>query len=152
MNTSADGQTVDETTGRTGRSREGTKLLRLFAALVVVNGLFLGPDWVQLGGVGPGWIAPEACLLVAIFALLPRARATRIAAWVAGVFVASVFVLELGDTTLQLSLSRPLNLYVDVWLVDSGSYANQLLLESAHYKACGLDDVAGPMGPREDCP
>jgi hypothetical protein len=38
-----------------------------------------------------------------------------------------------------------------VWLVESGSYANQLLLDPA-YQTCSLADSAGPGGPFVDCP
>jgi hypothetical protein len=39
----------------------------------------------------------------------------------------------------------------EVWIVESGSYANQLLVDGA-YQACSLADSAGPGGPFEDCP
>jgi hypothetical protein len=119
MKTTAGGQTADASVDRADRDREGVKLLRLFAALVLVNGLLLGPDYVLLRGEGAAWLALEACVLVAVFALLPRTRSTAVVAAAAAVTVLVVFVLEIAETTTWLSLSRPLNLYMDVWLADS---------------------------------
>jgi hypothetical protein len=93
--------------------------LRLIGALCVVNALFLLPDFILLRGQGAAWLSVEACLLVAIFALLPRVRGTWIAASAVAVVSILVFVLELAETTTWLALQRPLNLYMDVWLADS---------------------------------
>ena len=119
MKRTAGGQTADASVDRPDRDREGIRLLRLFAALVLVNGLLLGPDYVLLRGEGAAWVALEACLLVAVFALLPRSRATFVAATAVAATVAVVFVLEIAETATWLSLSRPLSLYMDVWLADS---------------------------------
>jgi hypothetical protein len=113
------GQNADANVDRTDRGRAGIRSLRLFAALVLVNGLLLGPDYILLRGEGAAWLALEACVLVAIFGLLPRSRVTVVAATVVAVKVVIVFVLEIAETTTWLSLSRPLSLYMDVWLADS---------------------------------
>lgn len=94
-------------------------LLRLFGALCVVNALFLLPDFILLRGEGAAWLSVEACLIVAIFALLPPKRSTWIAASILSALAVVVFVLEIAETATWLALHRPLNLYMDVWLADS---------------------------------
>ena len=119
MNDSAGGKATDTSRGRADEDREGVGLLRLFAALVVVNALFLLPDFILLRGAGAAWVSVEACLIVAIFALLPRSRATWVAAGAVAAVAVIVFVLELAETVMWTALYRPLNLYMDVWLADS---------------------------------
>jgi hypothetical protein len=119
MNETVDGLTADPGRGRAGGDREGLRLLRLSAALIVVNGLLLLPDFVLLRGRGAAWVAVEACVLVGIFSYLPRRRATVIGAGVAAASCVAVFVLEIGETATWTALRRPLNLYMDLWLLDS---------------------------------
>jgi hypothetical protein len=119
MNDTGGGKATDNSRGRADEDREGVGLLRLFAALFVVNALFLLPDFLLLRGVGAAWVSVEACLIVAIFALLPRKRATWIASGVVAAVAVVVFVLEIGETAMWIALHRPLNLYMDVWLADS---------------------------------
>jgi hypothetical protein len=93
--------------------------MRLLAALILVNGLLLAPVWVLAGGMGPPWLSLEAVVLVGVFALLPPRRWVFYGAVAAGVAVVGLALLGLGDTALRLSLGRPANLYVDLWLLDS---------------------------------
>ena len=117
MNDRAGGSATDTGRGRAIDGRAG--LLRLLAALLLVNALFLLPDIVLLRARGAAWLAAEALLVGAAFALASRTRAWRIAAGaVAGACVA-VFVLETAETVMWTALRRPLNLYLDVWLIDS---------------------------------
>ena len=99
--------------------RTGAGPLRLFLAFVLVNAMLLAPVWVFYGGVGPLWLSLEAGVLVGIFALVPPSRWSRYAAIAAAVLVLAMTIVGLGDTALRLSLSRPLNLYVDIWLLRS---------------------------------
>lgn len=105
----------------TGAAAEGPvmALMRLSTVLIVVNGLLLAPWWVLTGGLHPPWVALEAMLIVGAFAIAPPARSTRwIAAAVAAVLV-FVTIAGLADAALRLSLGRPLNLYLDFWLLSS---------------------------------
>ncbi len=92
---------------------------RAFATLVVANSFLLIPIWILNRGLGPQWIALESVILTAVFLLLPSTLWTRFAAWVAGLMVILMSVLQLGDTTARMSLARPLNLYLDVQLVSA---------------------------------
>lgn len=103
----------------TATERPVRALMRLSTVLIVVNGLLLAPWWVLMGGLVPPWVALEAVLIVGAFVIAPRARYTR---WIAaGVAVLLVLVTIVGvaDTALRLSLGRPVNLYLDVWLLSS---------------------------------
>lgn len=105
----------------TGAAAEGPvmAIMRLSTALIVVNGLLLAPWWVLTGGFNAPWLALETILIVGAFVIAPPVRSTR---WIAaGVGFALVLVAIVGvaDTALRLSLGRPLNLYLDLWLLGS---------------------------------
>jgi hypothetical protein len=100
-----------------GSERTGAELLRLFAALVLVNVLLLAPSWVLAGGVGPPWLAAEAGVVVAAFLLLPAGRWTVGAALAVASAVLLFALVGLGDAALRLSLGRPANIYLDFWLL-----------------------------------
>jgi len=102
-----------------GRFRPGIRSLRLLAALAVVNVLLLIPWWVLVGGIQAPWFAIEAGVVVGGFAMLPRVRATRVAAWVAAAGLLAFLVVGIGNSGMWLSLGRPLNLYVDIWVLRS---------------------------------
>lgn len=95
------------------------KNLRLLAGLLVVNGLLLGATWIAQGGVGAPWYALEAGLLVGFFWMLPRTRRTRALAGVAAALLVVSAVILLADAAARLSLARPLNLYLDLYLAGS---------------------------------
>jgi len=99
--------------------RAGTGLLRLFLAFLLVNGLLLAPVWIFYGGVGPLWVSLEAGALVGAVALLPARPWARWVAAAVALLVVAMTIVGLGDTAMRLSLSRPLNLYVDIWLLRS---------------------------------
>jgi hypothetical protein len=69
--------------------------------------------------MGPPWLSLEAVVLVGVFALLRPRRWAFYGAVAAGAAVVGIALLGLGDTALRLSLGRPANLYVDLWLLDS---------------------------------
>lgn len=114
--------------GRAGDGPSGTpsadsgrevRIPWLVAGLFLLNVLLLLPLWILDGEVRGHWLSMEALLVVGLFALLPR----RPPVWrrAAGVVVALallvVTVVGLGDVTARHSLSRPLNLYLDIHLL-----------------------------------
>ena len=95
------------------------RILSLLIALLLVNVLVLAPRWVLEGGPGPPWLALDAWLAVGVCALLPRRRwSAALAAGIALVLVLSS-LLAFADVATQLSLARPLNLYLDVHLLSA---------------------------------
>lgn len=95
------------------------RTLRLLVALVVVNGLLLAAHWFVNGRPGPGLLAVEALLIVGVFALLPRAWWVQGLAYVCAAGVVSVAVVDVGDALAKQVLGRPLNLYLDLRLMDA---------------------------------
>ena len=100
-------------------------MLRLMVAWIVVNGLLMAPWWIS-DAVGnspdPGWIALEATLLVGLIALLPRRRWSQGLAFVAafGILITTGFAF--ADVVFQVSLARPINLFVDLPLLSAVYY------------------------------
>ena len=92
---------------------------RAFVTLLSLNCLVLVSGWILSGRIAPHWVALEAVILWAAFLGLPRRRASAVAAAVVAVLAVGVALLQLGDTTARMSLARPLNLYLDLRLVDS---------------------------------
>lgn len=103
----------------TDQDRARIRPLRLLAAVVLVNGALLAPWWILRGGVDPPWVALEAVVVVGLFAVLPSRAWVWWAAGSVAALVVVFTVVGLADTTLRLSLGRPLNLYIDLWLVSS---------------------------------
>ena len=99
--------------------RTSVKLLRLCAVLILVNGVLLGPWWVLTGGLSAPWLALEAVAIVGVFTILPRKPWVPYAAGGVALLVILVTIVGFGDTTLRLSLGRPLSLYLDFWLLSS---------------------------------
>jgi len=99
--------------------RTSVKLLRLGGVLMLVNGVLLAPWWVLTGGLTTPWVALEAVVIVGAFSMLPRKPWAPYAASAVALLVAFFTIIGFGDTTLRLSLGRPLNLYLDVWLLSS---------------------------------
>src|SRR5688572_18157908 len=95
-------------------------MLRLMLAWAVVNGLLMGPGWLSAAvadGPPAGWIALEAALLVGLLALVPRRTWSKGLAMVAGLAVLLTVVVGVLDVVFQVSLARPLNLFVDLPLL-----------------------------------
>ncbi len=97
----------------------GKRLLRLLAAFVVVNALLVAPSWIRIGWIDPSWIAFEAGILVILFAMLPARAWSSALALLAALAVTAVAVIGVGNSATWLSLGRPLNLYLDLWLLRS---------------------------------
>lgn len=91
------------------------------ATLGVVNSLLLVPQWIASGGLRPPWIALEALIVVGAFLALPPRRWLQLAAWIVSALFVAIGILLLGDATARTSLARPLNLYLDLQLLDAVS-------------------------------
>ena len=100
---------------------------RLPLAFVLVNGLLLAPGWTIVGELRPPWLTGEAALLVPLLFFLPRTRWSRRLAFGLAVLLTLSAGLLAADAAARLSLSRPLNLYLDwhllgpVWKLLAGS-------------------------------
>jgi hypothetical protein len=89
------------------------RVLRLLVALLVVNGLLLGPRWLVPGAEGVPWVSLEAAFLVGLFALLPDRSWSRWASLAGAAGVILLGILGLADATARMVLARPVNLYLD---------------------------------------
>ncbi|WP_203594617.1 sulfatase-like hydrolase/transferase [Wenzhouxiangella limi] len=94
-------------------------LLLLLGAGLLLNVLLIAPLWLRFGFGDGRWLAWEAWLLAAGFALLPDRRATRLLRWLAVVVVMTAVILGLSDGAIHQVLSRPLNLYFDINLLSA---------------------------------
>lgn len=110
---------VDAMTSR--NPRVGPYGMWALATLVVVNSLLLVPQWIASGGIRPHWIALEALIVIGAFLALPPRRWVQPAAWIVSALLVAFGILLLGDATARTSLARPLNLYLDLQLLDAVS-------------------------------
>ena len=95
-------------------------LSRLLLWGVLLNVLLLAPLWLRFGFDGGGrWLAWEAWLLIALFALLPNHFLCRALRWLAAVLVLIALILGLGHGATQQILARPLNVYFDINLLSA---------------------------------
>ncbi|MEX2471914.1 MAG: alkaline phosphatase [Gemmatimonadota bacterium] len=95
------------------------RLLSLVLAFLVVNAVLLAPQWGAPGMVPFHWIAVEAWLVTLLFAALPRVWWSLVAALLVAALVVATGLIGLGDASTRMSLSRPLNLYLDVQLLSA---------------------------------
>jgi len=97
-------------------------VIRLVSAWVLVNGLLMSPVWLS-GAVTEGpataWLSLEAALIVGAMALLPRRPWSRGLAWILAAGVILCAVVSLADLVLRVSLGRPLNLSLDLYLLNA---------------------------------
>ena len=93
----------------------------LVAGLFLLNVTLLLPIWILDGEIRGHWISMEALLAVGLVALLPRRPIIwrRAAGATVALALLAVTVVGLGDVTARHSLSRPLNLYLDVHLLSA---------------------------------
>lgn len=96
-------------------------MIRLVAAWVLVNGLFLAPLWVSAAvwETPPPWVSLEAAVIAAGMALLPHRPWSRGLTWLLAVGVVVVAAAGFADLVFQQSLGRPLNLALDLYLVQA---------------------------------
>jgi hypothetical protein len=95
-------------------------MLRLSLAWVVVNGLLMAPWWVsdaKGNSPDPGWVALEATLLVGLMALVPKRRWSAALGYAAALAVLLIGLFAFADVVFQVSLARPFNLFVDLYLL-----------------------------------
>ena len=88
-------------------------------ALCLVNALLLSSEWLRSGTVGPTWLALEVPLIVGVLALLPRRRWIGAAVALVAGAIALVATAAAADAVVRQILARPLNLYLDIYLLDS---------------------------------
>ncbi|MEX2467276.1 MAG: hypothetical protein WD995_10220 [Gemmatimonadota bacterium] len=93
--------------------------MSLVLAFLLVNGLLLAPRWGAPGMVPAYWLALESVVVVVVFAALPRNRWSLALAVAVSLTVVVTALVGLGDATTRMSLSRPLNLYLDVRLLSA---------------------------------
>ncbi len=97
-------------------------MIRLVSAWVLVNGLLMTPFWLS-GAVtdapAPAWLSLEAALIVGAMALLPRRPWSRGLAWILAVGLVVFAVAALVDLLFRVSLGRPLNLSLDLYLISA---------------------------------
>ena len=98
------------------------EMIRLVSGWVLVNGLLLTPSWLS-GAVtdapGAAWLSLEAALIVGAMAILPRRPWSRGLAWVLAMGVILFVVVALADVVFRVSLGRPLNLSLDLYLLSA---------------------------------
>ena len=98
------------------------EMIRLVSGWVLVNGLLLAPLWLT-GAVtddpAPAWLSLEAALIVGAMALLPRRPWSRGLAWILAAGVILFLVASLADLIFRVSLGRPLNLSLDLYLLSA---------------------------------
>ncbi len=98
------------------------KVIRLVSAWVLVNGLLMTPVWLSgavTGGPATAWLSLEAALIVGAMALLPRRPWSRGLAWILAAGVVLSAVTSLADVIFRVSLGRPLNLSLDLYLLNA---------------------------------
>ena len=121
------------------------RILSLLIALLLVNVLLLAPEWLLTGGLGPHWIALEACLVIGLFALLPRRRWSAPLAASTSLALVLLSLLAFGDVVTRQSLARPLNLYLDLHLLSAVYNLLTGTLGSAVATLTMLGLVLGPV-------
>ena len=98
------------------------EMIRLVSAWVLVNGLLMTPTWLS-GAVtdvpAPAWLSLEAALIVGAMALLPRRPWSCGLAWILAAGVILFVVVSLADVIFRVSLSRSLNLSLDLYLLSA---------------------------------
>lgn len=97
------------------------RCLSLVLAFLLVNGILLAPQWAAPGFVPFHWVAGEAVVLTLVFAALPRRPWSVASALLAAVVVVVMGLVGLGDASARMSLSRPLNIFLDIRLLSAVS-------------------------------
>ena len=97
-------------------------MIRLGSAWVLVNGLLITPVWVSAAvtdAPAPAWLSVEAALIVGGMALIPRREWSRGLAWVVALGVVVLGAVSFADLVFRVSLGRPLNISLDLYLLDA---------------------------------
>src|SRR5690606_36992692 len=108
------------------RRMRGREMLRLTLAWVLVNASLMAPAWLAATlagghelaeGTAGGFVALESLLIVGSIAVLPARAWSAALAWAAALGVVLATLVGLADLVFQVSLGRPLNLFIDLYLV-----------------------------------
>ncbi|MBM4183484.1 MAG: hypothetical protein FJ207_04565 [Gemmatimonadetes bacterium] len=96
-------------------------MVRLVCAWMLVNGLILAPSWIPAAvhGYPLPWASVEAALLVGAAALLPRRRWSVALVWVVSCGLVLLAMALFADVVFFESLGRPLDLSLDLYLLDA---------------------------------
>lgn len=103
--------------GPAGR-RFGALATLLWAGLAL-NLLLVLPAWWRDGQIGSVWLAPEAWLAPALVMLAPRAWTPSLRIVLAALLTLAV-VAGAFDGLLRSVLSRPLNVFLDILMLEAG--------------------------------
>jgi hypothetical protein len=122
------------------------RILSLVLAFLVVNGLLLSSRWAAPGMVPSLWLALEALVIVVVFAFLPRKWWSLLLALVVSLVVVTAALIGLGDATTRMSLSRPLNLYLDARLLSAVFNLLTGTLGSGTASVLAVAAVLAPIG------
>ena len=95
-------------------------LWKVLATGLLLNLLLVLPAWWRDGQWGSVLIAPEAWLLAALFAALPKKNWARVAAWLTAMILALVVIALFFDGLLHQVLSRELNVLLDPLMLQAG--------------------------------
>lgn len=94
-------------------------MLRVALTLLTLNIGLLALEIPRHDGMGPNWVAVEAIALTGLFMLLPQRRWARALAGILAVIAVMLTLMAMLDALARLSLSRPLNVYLDYPLITS---------------------------------
>jgi hypothetical protein len=94
-------------------------MLRSVCALGLVNVALVAPVWLRTETLPGRWIAVEALVVVGVLTLLPRRRWSAAVSLLVAALVVGLSFLSFGDAAARESLARPLNLYLDLHLLDA---------------------------------
>ncbi|WP_290637473.1 sulfatase-like hydrolase/transferase [Aquisalimonas sp.] len=94
-------------------------MLRVALTLLALNIGLLALEIPRHAGMGPNWLAMEALALTGLFMLVPRRRWSGVLAALLGLAALLLTLMALLDALARLSLSRPLNVYLDYPLITS---------------------------------
>lgn len=95
----------------------GGRFAALLLAVLVMNMLLLSPQWAAPQVVPFRWLAGEAVVVAVLFGALPRRWWSLALALLAAAALVFAALASLGDAALRMSLSRPLNLFLDARLL-----------------------------------
>lgn len=93
-------------------------MVRVLAALGLVNLMLVLPVWWRDGAWGSAWLIPELGLLP-LLALWAGRRSSWLP-WTLAAVLTLAFAALLGDALVRAVFSRPLNILLDPWLLRAG--------------------------------
>jgi hypothetical protein len=96
-------------------------MVRLVSAWFLVNGLILAPLWIPatVHGAPLAWMSVEATVFIWAMALLPRRRWRRALAWLVAASLVALALALFANLVFEQALGRPLDLSLDLYLLDA---------------------------------